>query len=109
MNLEAKARVLDLLANFHVGQRYGTTGAMLALQAGISTRELRDCVTALREDGIGVCGTPETGYFVAETNHELEEFCIKFLRDRALHSLRLISRLTHTALPDLVGQLKLES
>lgn len=109
MNLETKALTLELLANFHVGQRYGITAAVLAAQAGITVRELRHIITALREDGVGVCGTPETGYFLAQTDKELEEYCIKFLRDRALHSLRLISRLTHTALPVLVGQLKLES
>ena len=46
---------------------------------------------------------------MAENDKELEEYCIKFLRDRAMHSLRLISRLTKIALPDLLGQMKLES
>lgn len=107
--LEAKAAVLEQLANFHVGQHYGVRSRDLAQRLGIETRELRDHVTALREDGIGVCGTPETGYFIAQNDEELERFCIKFLRDRAMHSLRVISRLTHTALPVLVGQLPLES
>jgi hypothetical protein len=65
-------------------------------------------VSDLREQGLAVCAHPNTGYFLAETADELETYCIKFLRNRALHSLRLVSRLTNTAMRDLVGQLPLE-
>lgn len=109
MNAETKANVLEQLANFHVGKHYGIKCEELAKLIYATPRDVRHAVTALREDGVGVCGTPETGYFVAQNDAELEEYCLKFLRDRALHSLRLISKLTRTALPTLLGQLPLES
>lgn len=108
MNLEAKARVLNKLSLWHVGQHYGITVKVLAEAIGVSEREIRFIVTALREDGLAICAHPTTGYFVAANDAELAD-CIQFLKDRALHSLRLAAKLTKQALPDLVGQLKLES
>lgn len=108
MNVESKARVLEILANWHVGQHYGITVKALAEKAGITEREVRHAVTAIREDGLAVCAHPSTGYFIAQTDAELND-CIQFLKDRALHSLKLASSLSRLALPDLIGQLKLES
>jgi hypothetical protein len=42
---------------------------------------------------------------MAETANELDEFCIKYLEARALHSLTLSSRLRKIPLPVLAGQL----
>ncbi len=90
----------------HVGAANGVTAEQLAVALGIPKRAVRHLVTELREDGIAVCGHPRTGYFIAANDEEIKETC-KFLRDRAMTSLRLESVLSKTALPDLLGQLHL--
>ena len=55
-------------------------------------------------DGIAVCGTPETGYYIAADAEELQQ-TIDFLKHRALHSLTLASRMSKIPMPDLIGQL----
>lgn len=92
----------------HIGAENGITAERLARQIGISTRELRKCISELREQGVAVCGTPRFGYFVARTEEELEDSCA-FLRRRALHSLALEARLRKITLPDLIGQMKLRT
>lgn len=89
-----------------VGRDNGKSCAALALALGIPERGVRDLVTELREQGIAVCGKPNTGYFIAETAAELEETCA-FLRSRAMHSLVLEAKLRNLPLADLVGQLRL--
>lgn len=103
--LITKDQVLAEL-QWHIGHAYGMTAAECARKLGISERRLRIFVSQLRQDGIAICGTPETGYFIAETADELDQ-CCHFLRSRAMHSLVLESRLRKIPLPDLIGQLKL--
>lgn len=105
--LDLRTSVLTVLQR-HIGADHGITALRLALAAGITTREVRAQVSALREDGIAVCGHPRTGYFIARTPAELET-TVEYLKGRALHSLRLASRLTRIPLPDLIGQLKLKT
>jgi hypothetical protein len=69
---------------------------------------VRHQVSALREEGIAICGHPKTGYFIAANAEELET-TVEFLKSRALHSLHLASRLTKIPLVDLIGQLKLKT
>jgi hypothetical protein len=77
----------------------------LATLTGVTGRELRKLISELRTEGVAICGRPETGYFIAETAEELDAFCIKYLEARALHSLKLSSRLRNIPLPVLAGQL----
>lgn len=105
--LDPKTAVLDALRS-HIGAASGVTAKDLAAAAGVSVREVRHQVSALREDGIAVCGHPKTGYYIAANAEELEETC-EYLRSRAMHSLHLISRMTRIPMPDLVGQLKLKT
>lgn len=105
--LDLRTSVLTVLQG-HIGAHCGITAKDLAAQAGMNEREVRAQVSALREDGIAVCGHPRTGYFIAETPAELET-TVEYLTGRALHSLRLASRLTRIPLPDLIGQLKLKT
>lgn len=90
----------------HSGRNSGITGAALARELGMSMRCLRLHITAAREHGVAVCGTPGSGYYVAATAGELQE-CCAFLRSRALHSLRLEALLLKVPLPHLLGQLQL--
>lgn len=108
LSLDPKTAVLNALIAGHHGAGHGITAKELAAKAGVSERDVRQHVTALREEGIAVCGRPKTGYFIAATAAELED-TVEFLKNRALHSLHLASRLTHIPLPDLIGQLKLKT
>ena len=90
----------------HIGAGHGIGVAELAARLGITARRVRHLVSALREAGIDLGAHPTTGYYIAETPAELERCCV-FLRARALHSLRLESRLRGIPLPDLIGQLRL--
>ncbi len=103
----SKERLLNVLSR-HIGKGHGLGVAALALQVGLEQRQVRKFVTDLRQDGVAVCGTPTHGYYIAGTAEELEETC-QFLRQRALHSLTLESRLRKVPLADLVGQLHLRT
>lgn len=98
------AQLLNVLS-VHRGQANGIHVDALAARTGVPARELRRLISALRAEGTAICGRPETGYFIAETSHELDAFCIKYLEARAMHSLTLSSRLRKIPLPILAGQL----
>lgn len=90
----------------HTGRDNGIAADTLAEMLGVASRQVRTLITALRSEGVAVCGTPETGYYIAANADELEETC-QFLRHRAMHSLTLESRLRGIPMPDLLGQLHL--
>lgn len=98
------AQLLNILSN-HRGANQGIHVDALVRLTQLHARGLRTLISQLRTDGVAVCGTPETGYFIAETPEELDQFCIKYLEARALHSLTLASRLRKIPLPVLAGQL----
>ena len=107
MTAQDRARVLAALT-IRPGKVNGITGADLAQILELKEREVRHAISDLRMEGIAVCGHPKTGYFIAANPEELEETCA-FLRDRALHSLTLESKLRHVPLPELLGQLRLKT
>lgn len=74
----------------------------------VPERRVRHLVTECREDGTAICGHPSTGYYVAQTSEELQE-TLDFLKDRALHSLKLASTLSKLPLGDLIGQLHINA
>lgn len=102
------ARLLARLSERHTGKARGISAEQLAHQLRISDRTLRALVSMLREGGTAVSATPDTGYYIAETPEELQESC-EFLRARALHSLRMEAQLRRIPLPDLLGQLHLDT
>jgi biotin operon repressor len=102
----ASANQLLNLMSRHQGAGNGVSASSVAAQLGVSARKVRTLVSALRDDGIAICGKPSTGYFVPVTPDELQVSC-RWLEHRALHSLRLLSRMKKVSLPDLLGQLKL--
>lgn len=100
----------DMLAKLialRIGARNGITAERLARMLVVTPRALRTLITELRNDGMAICGTPETGYFIAETAEELQETCA-FLRSRALRSLHLEARLKKIPLAQLLGQMQLD-
>lgn len=80
-----------------------TTAAVAA-----GERRLRNLVEELRMAGEPICAHPSTGYYYAETAEEIAE-AIAFLRSRAMTSLQQIARLQRVALPELLGQMRLEA
>lgn len=100
-----KTQALDALSR-HIGHDKGIAAAQLAADLGTTVRHVRHLVTELRLEGIAVCGTPAEGYYIAQTAEEVEATCA-FLRQRAMHSLQLESRLRKIPLVDLLGQLHL--
>lgn len=102
----------DLLASLtqhgNVGASRGITARRLGARLACNERHVRTLVTQLREDGVAVCGKPSDGYFVAREPGEVEDTC-QFLRARALKSLQLEARLRRVPLPELIGQLRLET
>ncbi len=107
LSLDPKTAVLTVLQR-HIGAGRGIKAKDLAAEAALAEREVRHQVTALRDEGIAVCGHPSTGYFIAATAEELD-VTVEYLKSRALHSLHLASRLTKIPLPDLIGQLHLKT
>ena len=109
--------LLDVLSR-HVGAVHGCSIEQLTYEVtracGSSSyptsegehRRVRQLVSELREEGVAVCASPRTGYFIAATAGELEA-CCSFLRSRAMHSLTLESRLRKIALGELLGQLRI--
>lgn len=95
--------LLTVLAR-HRGRDNGIAVKALAAEMEISDRQVRELVSELRMGGHAVCGHPRDGYYIAETPEEMEETC-QFLRNRAMHSLQLESRLRNIPMPDLLGQL----
>lgn len=90
----------------HQGAANGTPADALARQLDVPPRQLRKLISAAREDGFAICGRPATGYFMPVTPEELQETCA-FLENRAMHSLRKLSRMKKVALPILLGQMLL--
>ncbi|MCW5657405.1 MAG: hypothetical protein KIT60_06860 [Burkholderiaceae bacterium] len=99
------AELLNVMAR-HQGRERGIHAVDLARLCQIPERALRTLISALREEGIAICATPETGYYLAVTPEELQESC-RFLHERAMKSLVLASRMQKISLPELLGQLKL--
>lgn len=102
----------DLLAsltqNGNLGAARGVTARRLCARIGCNDRHLRTLITELRDDGVAVCGTPRDGYYIAKVASEVEDTC-RFLRARAMKSLALEARLRRVPLPELIGQLRLET
>lgn len=104
--MATKTALLNALSR-HQGAKSGIGAKALAAELGVSPRILRKLISSCRdEDGQAICGTPSTGYYVAVTPEELRASCA-FLEHRAMHSLRLLSRMKKVSLPALMGQLML--
>ncbi|HET8898427.1 MAG TPA: hypothetical protein VFN09_06640 [Rhodanobacteraceae bacterium] len=102
--------VLDVPGD-HVGAKNGVSARrlvriILGIDSPMAERCLRHVIVALREAGHPIAGTPATGYFLAETDAELEATC-EFLYSRAMTTLTQVAALKRVALPDLRGQLRL--
>jgi hypothetical protein len=73
---------------------------------GALTRRLREQIMALRDSGWPICAHPVYGYWWPASPDELEAVC-NFHWQRAISSLRQISRQRRLGKPALAGQLNL--
>ena len=106
--MEMIARRILVGLSCRIGKDRGISVKGLALCNGLCERHVRSCISQLRAEGYAICGTPQTGYYMAETADELEETC-RFLRSRAMHSLAMEAKLRKIPLPDLLGQMHLRT
>ena len=95
----------------HVGEASGIHAEDLARVitgdgGPAAQRRLRAAIEELRREGFQICGRPETGYFLADTEAELNRTC-NFLYDRAMTGLAQVAAMKRVALPELRGQLQL--
>lgn len=81
-----------LFARLARGQANGKDVKTLAFEVGTTERAIRTLVDDLIEDGIPVCAHPATGYYIPETEAEVQAVC-QWLHGRAVHSMAKISKL----------------
>lgn len=110
--LFTKDDVLTALCG-HIGELHGSTAAALVAEITgikgqdlVGERHLRTHVTSLREEGHHICSHPARGYFIANSDAELQATC-EYLYDRAMTSLKQVAAMKRVSLPDLRGQLHL--
>ncbi len=82
-----------------MGERLGTSTSAGGRRRGGATNDRRT-------EAYHVCGTPETGYFMAKTAEELDRPC-RFLVSRAEASLSQVANMKRMSMPDLHGQFRL--
>lgn len=104
------ARVLAALSE-HRGAANGISAralvrVLLGTESAGGERQLRSVIEALRVAGHPVCATPDTGYFLATNDEEIDR-TLSFLYARAMTSLRQVAGVKRVALPDLRGQFRL--
>lgn len=104
--LAALARHIGEANGIHIGQL--TREIVQGLSDKNHERHVRARIEELRHEGHHICATPKSGYFMAETEAELEATC-GFLYDRAITSLRQVAAMKKVSLPDLAGQLHLKT
>lgn len=108
MGMQTHDRLLAVLSKDHIGRNNAVSGELLAAQMGCKVRTIRALVLKLRENAVAVCGRPETGYYIAETAEEVDATC-KLLEAHGIHQLAVAARMRKTTLPELLGQLHLNT
>ena len=78
-----------------------------AAPSAADQRRLRRLIAELRAEGHHICAHPETGYFIARDEADLDHTC-RFLYERAMCSLSQVAAMKRVSLPDLAGQLRLK-
>ncbi|MEQ9132681.1 MAG: hypothetical protein RJQ08_08570 [Salinisphaeraceae bacterium] len=82
------------------------TGSRDNVEAG--KRRLRHVIEDLRRDGHHVCGLPSFGYYMAMSDAELNATCA-YLYSRSMTTLQQVAAMKRVSLPDLRGQLRIDT
>lgn len=96
------AQLLNALSR-HLGSGQGIRADDLARELHRSARQIRKGISALRDEGVAVCGTPITGYYIATTPEELRQ-TLAFHKKRLEHEARIVRHLEALCTPALMGQ-----
>jgi len=97
----------------HIGHTKGVSARDLVVEItwrsprDAQCRKLRQIIEMLRREGHHIAADPIHGYFIAETNDELNDTCT-FLYNRAMTSLTQIGAMKRISMPDIAGQLKID-
>lgn len=75
-----------------VGAANGQSVQTLHFMLDTTERAVRKLVDELIDEGVPVCAHPSTGYYIAQTQEEVDAVA-DFLRQRGLHSLRKAKQL----------------
>ena len=102
--------VLECL-RLRIGEQNGISARDLVVEIAhrestADERRLRQIIEKLRSEGHQVCAHPQTGYYLAASDSELQR-TLDFLYRRAMTSMRQISAMNRVAIPELRGQLGL--
>lgn len=96
-----------LLGALKRGAAHGKREVDLVEELGVNGRAIRKAVSAMRREGILVCGLPSEGYYIATTVAEAHR-TLSNLRKRALHSFQDI-RGFKRGLLELAGQRRIKT
>lgn len=92
MAIENQVTRHALLAMLGYGEKNGQDARTLAARLDTTERAVRKLVGELIAAGIPVCAHPDLGYFIANSEAEVEATC-RFLRSRVEHTLDKIEGL----------------
>lgn len=95
----------------HIGEAAGVRACDLVRQicgktSNSAERQLRALIEEMRRAGQHICGHPNTGYYMAANQEELQR-TVQFLYARAMTGLTQAAAMQNVSLPDLAGQLRL--
>lgn len=91
-----KTELLQILQR-HTGKSNGIHVKHLAQQLDATERAARKLVAEAREDGMPICGKPESGYYLAANQQEIDE-TVAFLESRVKTTVDQIARLKNARL-----------
>ncbi|OHC68609.1 MAG: hypothetical protein A3H93_09100 [Rhodocyclales bacterium RIFCSPLOWO2_02_FULL_63_24] len=86
MSTEKAVTTAALKAALKLGALNGQSVETLASMLDTTPRAVRKLADELIEEGTPVCAHPSTGYYIAQTQAEVDAVA-EFLRQRGLHSL----------------------
>jgi biotin operon repressor len=92
MATEPQVTRQTLLEALRYGEKNGQDAKTLAARLGTTERAIRKLVGEMIAAGIPVCAHPDLGYFIANSEAEVESTC-RFLSSRVEHTLDKIEAL----------------
>lgn len=86
MSTEKVVNTTALKNALKFGADNGQSAETLAFRLDTIPRVVRNLMSELRKESVPVCAHPKTGYFIAQTQAEVDSVA-KWLHSRAMHSL----------------------
>lgn len=92
MSTEKAVTTASLKCALRYGAANGQSANTLAFTLDTTPRAIRNLADELIGEGTPVCAHPKTGYYIAQSQEEVNETC-EWLKSRALHGLKKVSQL----------------